>query len=112
MSDPIPTQHIVLDDHGRAHIYGSRIRVAELISIKNAYGWDTDELARQYPHLSLGKVHAALSYYYDHKAAIDQENERLDREYEEHRRNAPETPLHRRVRELRSRRRAEENLGR
>ena len=103
-SDPLPLQHIVIDDRGRAHISGSRIKVVDLVTVRNAYGWDAEELARQYPHLSLGKIHAALSYYFDNKAAVDAEIERLDREYWEHRAAAPETPLDRRLKALRAQR--------
>ena len=65
MSDPLPIQHVVIDERGRAHISGSRIKIVDLVAVSNAYGWGAEELARQYPHLSLGKIHAALSYYHD-----------------------------------------------
>ncbi|HEY8747024.1 MAG TPA: DUF433 domain-containing protein [Tepidisphaeraceae bacterium] len=96
----IPVQHIALDERGRAYIDGTRIKVVELIAVKGANGWDADELARQYPHLTLAQIHAALSYYYDHQAAVDAEIERIDREYREHRAAAPETPLQKRIRGL------------
>ena len=111
-SSSLPVQHIALDERGRAFIDGTRITVAELMARAKANGWSAEELAEQYPHISPAQIHAAFSYYYDHKMAIDQENERLDREFEERRRNAPETPLARRVKELRAKPHAEENLGR
>jgi hypothetical protein len=40
-----------------------------------AHGWSADEIARQHPYLSLGEVHAALGYYFDHQAEIDAEIE-------------------------------------
>ena len=98
----LPVQHIALDEQRRPFIEGTRIKVVELIAIRQASGWDAEELARQYSHLSLAQIHAALSYYYDHQAAIDQEIERIDREFREHRAQAPETPLDKRLKELRS----------
>ena len=37
-------------------------------------GYTPEELVRKFD-LTLGQVHAALSYYYDHKEEIDRENE-------------------------------------
>ena len=35
------------------------------------YGWSAEEIARQYPHLTLAEIHAALGDYYDHREEID-----------------------------------------
>jgi uncharacterized protein (DUF433 family) len=102
ITTPVPVQHIVLDEQGRPCIEGTRLKVVDLIAWGRANGWSAEELARQFPHLSVAQIHAALSYYYDHQPAIDREIDRLDREYDEHRRNAPESSLARRLREGRS----------
>jgi uncharacterized protein (DUF433 family) len=98
----LPVQHIALDERGRPYIEGTRIKIVELIAIRQAGGWGAEDLAREYPHLSLAQIHAALSYYYDHQSAIDQEIERIDREYREHREQVAETPLDRRLKEIRA----------
>ena len=36
-----------------------------------AHGSDAREIQRQHPYLSLGQIHGALAYYYDHQAEID-----------------------------------------
>ena len=36
-------------------------------------GWSAEEIVRQYPHLTLAEVHAALTWYFDHRDEIDQE---------------------------------------
>jgi len=36
-------------------------------------GWSAEEIVRHYPYLSLGEVHAALGYYFDHRVEIDAE---------------------------------------
>jgi len=41
------------------------------------------EIQENYPHLSLAQIHAALAYYYNHKAEIDALLEEWDKEYEE-----------------------------
>jgi hypothetical protein len=36
-----------------------------------ANGWSADEIHVQHQHLSLGQIHAALSYYFDHQQEFD-----------------------------------------
>ena len=50
-----------------------RIRVAQIAADHLGYGWSAEEIVRQYPHLELSEVHAALGYYYDHREEIDAE---------------------------------------
>lgn len=52
-----------------------RVRVAQIAIDHLAHGWSADEIARQHPYLSLGEVHAALGYYFDHQTEIDAEIE-------------------------------------
>ncbi|MDW8218495.1 MAG: DUF433 domain-containing protein [Acidobacteriota bacterium] len=35
------------------------------------YGWDAEELAYQFPHLTREQIQAALDYYATHKAELD-----------------------------------------
>jgi len=74
------TCHIVLDDRGRPWIEGTNVKVIEVVLDKIAYGWSPEQIHQQHPHLSLGKIHAALSYYYDHQAEMDAQIERHTRE--------------------------------
>jgi hypothetical protein len=32
-----------------------------------------EEMHREYPHLSLAQIHAAMAYYYDHQAEFDEQ---------------------------------------
>jgi uncharacterized protein (DUF433 family) len=50
-----------------------RIRIAQLAADHIGYGWSAEEIVRQYPHLNLAEVHAALGFYYDHREEIDAE---------------------------------------
>ncbi len=65
------TGHISIDDRGRAFVEGSKVKVIHLVLAKQAYGWSPEELKRQFPHLSLAEIHAALTYYYDNQAEVD-----------------------------------------
>jgi len=41
-----------------------------------AYGWSPEELHFQHPGLTLGQIHSALAYYWDHQEEIDRDIER------------------------------------
>jgi uncharacterized protein (DUF433 family) len=57
----------------RAFISGTRVRVQDIYAQAEIYGYTPEEIVESLPHLSLGQVHAALSYLYDHREAIVQE---------------------------------------
>lgn len=63
--------HIHLDAEGRAWIDDSNTKVIEVVLDHLAYGWSADEIHVQHPHLSLGQIHAALSFYFDHQPEFD-----------------------------------------
>lgn len=57
---------------GRPVIKGSRFPVSSIVQ-DYRHGLSVEEILREFPHLSPAEVHDALSYYYDHRAEIDQE---------------------------------------
>jgi uncharacterized protein (DUF433 family) len=66
---------------GSPRIAGTRITVRTIVIAILLHGLSPEELLSHYPHLSLAGIHDALSYYYDHREAIDREiaeHERLD----------------------------------
>jgi uncharacterized protein (DUF433 family) len=69
-------EHIVQDEKGRPVIAGTRLRVSQVAEYING-DWTVDDLVRQFD-VTPGQVHAALSYYYDHKEEIDAYNEERD----------------------------------
>jgi uncharacterized protein (DUF433 family) len=66
-------EHVVLDDAGIPRIAGTTMKVVELVTAHMAFGWSPEELHFQFPHLSLGQIHSALAYYWDHQDALDQD---------------------------------------
>ena len=58
--------------NGQLIIAGTGIRVSDLFASHVYRGLSVEELAENFA-LNLGQVHAALAYYYQHKAEIDQE---------------------------------------
>jgi uncharacterized protein (DUF433 family) len=91
------TSHIYLDEEGRAWIDDTNTKIIEVVLDKLAYNWGVEEIHEQHPHLSLAQIHAALSYYYDHRAEIDSEIERQDKEIEALMEKAKDSPLRKRL---------------
>lgn len=72
MSAKTEYPHIVMDEKGVPVIDGTSMKIVELVSVRTAYGWSPEELHFQHPYLSLSQIHAALAYYWDHQADLDQ----------------------------------------
>ena len=54
----------------RAFIAGTRVRVQDIYALAEVQGKTPDEIVRSLPHLTLGQVHGALSYYFDHRESV------------------------------------------
>ena len=61
------------DGQDRAYVSGTRIRVQDVSMMAEFQGKSADEIVNAFPHLSLAQVHAALAYYFDHRAVIAEE---------------------------------------
>ena len=94
---------IEIDEKGIPWISGANTKVVEVVLDKMAHNSSPEEMHEQYPHLSLAQIHAALSYYYEHRDEVDADIERRDR-YVENLRAQQKNPLTRK--ELESRLRA------
>ena len=57
--------------NGAPIIQGSRITVMDIAIRYELMGMSADRIVDEYPHLRLEQVHDALSYYYEHKTALD-----------------------------------------
>lgn len=95
---------IELDEQGVAWIGGTKIKVIEVALDKLAHGSSPEEMHFQYPHLSLAQIHAALSYYYEHQAELDADIQQRWQGVNELAAREADSPLRRRLRELRGRR--------
>lgn len=56
---------------GKPHIAGHRIKVQHVAVWHERMGMTPEEIVATYPTLTLAAVHAALAYYYSHRADID-----------------------------------------
>ena len=91
-------EHIVLKEDEGAVIAGTTMKVVELVLDQRAYGWSPEELHFQHPYLTLGQIHSALAYYWDHQEEIDREIERRLERVREIQRAQPPTSLRARLR--------------
>ncbi len=91
-------EHIVLDEAGVPWIAGANTKVVELVEEVKAHGWSPEELAYQHAHLTLGQVHSALAYYWDHQEEIEADIHRGEALIEDIRREVGEHPLIRKLR--------------
>jgi uncharacterized protein (DUF433 family) len=66
-------EHVVLDEKGVPSIVGTNMKIIELVLEKSAYGWSPEELHFQHPYLSMGQIHSALAYYWDHQSELDKD---------------------------------------
>jgi uncharacterized protein (DUF433 family) len=80
--------HLTTNADGVPLLAGTTMKVVELVTAHLAHGWSPEELHFQFPHLSLGQIHAALGYYWDHKDEIDADIDRRARYVEQARREA------------------------
>ncbi|MGO9199106.1 MAG: DUF433 domain-containing protein [Limisphaerales bacterium] len=76
-----------------------RTRVAMVVADYLWRGWSAEEIARQYPYLTLAEVHAAMTYYFDHRGEIEDELLAEYREVEEWRKAHPTPPFLLRLKE-------------
>lgn len=70
----IDNKHIAIDSKGRPYIAGTSYRVEMIVADHVFHGFSAAEICHQhYGEITLAQVHAALSYYFDHQAEIDQQ---------------------------------------
>ena len=69
------------------------MKVVELVLGKMAYGWSPEELHFQHPYLTLGQIHSALAYYWDHREELDRDIEERLQHVKEAQQVTPSAPL-------------------
>jgi uncharacterized protein (DUF433 family) len=75
---PPATAHIEIRE-GVPYLEGTQTKVIEIAIDQVTGGWDAAEIHRHHPHLSLGQIHGALTYYFDHKSDRDRDIKRRHR---------------------------------
>src|SRR5260370_1276946 len=86
-------EHISVGEDGIAIIDDARMKVTQLVAEVMAYGWSPEELHFQHPYLSMGQIHSALAYYWDHQEEVHQQIETQLLYADEMRRRLGDSPL-------------------
>ena len=76
MAEPTVVAHIESKPGvcgGKPCIAGTRIRVQDIWTWHELQGLTPEEIVTQFPQLSLADVHAALTYYHDHREEIQRQ---------------------------------------
>ncbi len=75
MSSPeTQSKYVVRDEgicDGQPRIVGTRLKIHGIALEYGRLGWTPDQICENHPGITLAQVHAALSYYYDHREEID-----------------------------------------
>ncbi len=58
---------------GKPRIAGTRIQVKHLVVMHYRQKMSPDDIVAELPHLTLADIHATLTYYHDHREAINAE---------------------------------------
>lgn len=92
--------HVEMNGAGVPVISNTTTKVVEIALDYLAHRWDADEIARQHPHLTLGQIHSALAYYFDHQEEMDRQIAEQVEEVERLRADAGPSPVVARLRQL------------
>jgi len=98
MATEITYPHITTDDGPARLSRVPRVRVAQIAMDYLAHGWSAEEMCRQHPSLTLGEIHSALAYYFDHQEQVDAEIRAESDEDRLSRRSAGTSPFAARLR--------------
>jgi len=80
---PVNSNHICLDERGVAYVGNTRFKVMHVVMDRVGNNLTPEQIVENYPGaLTLAEVHAALAYYYDHQAEIDEAIRRSTEEYD------------------------------
>jgi uncharacterized protein (DUF433 family) len=90
-------EHVGLDDNKIPTIAGTTMKVVELVSAHLGYGWSPEELHDQFPYLTMGQIHSALAYYWDHREEFEKVIEKQLEMVDAYRRSTGESPFVKRL---------------
>jgi uncharacterized protein (DUF433 family) len=90
---------IEINEEGQAVIAETRIKVRMIALDRMAHGWDAEEIQRHHPDLTLGQIHSALAYDFDHQEEMDRDIAARHARVEEWRAAQGESPGRRKLRE-------------
>jgi uncharacterized protein (DUF433 family) len=98
---PVLTNHVWLDERGVAWLDDTNVKAVEVALEQLAHGSSPEDILEQHRgYLSLAQIHAALTYYYDNQALLDEEIDQQLAEFDRRRAASLDSPGRRRLRAL------------
>jgi uncharacterized protein (DUF433 family) len=95
--------HISLDSDNVPMLTGTNTKVVEVVLAHLAHGFDADEIRRHYSYLTLGQIHSALAYYYDHREEVDRDITCRLHKVDEFQTRLGDSPIARKLKTLKAR---------
>jgi uncharacterized protein (DUF433 family) len=95
--------HIAFVEGDVPILEGTTTKVIELVVEKMAYGWSPEEIFFQHPYLTLGQIHAGLSYYWDHADQFEEEIKTRLEKVDQLRAEVRQSPVHAKLQQASSR---------
>jgi uncharacterized protein (DUF433 family) len=92
--------HIELNADGVPIISGTTMKVVELVRFHLHQNWDARELHDQFPYLTMGQIHSALSYFHDNEAEIRADLARREEVVEQIREKWEDSAVQQKLRKL------------
>jgi len=86
-------EHITVDEKKVPAIAGANTKVVEVVTLMKAHGLSPEEVCFQLPHLTMGQIHSALAYYWDHKEEVDRDIQRREEYAQRLRREMGQPPI-------------------
>ena len=83
-------KYVVRDEgicDGQPRIASTPLKIQGIALEYGRLGWTPDQICESHPGITLSQVHAALSYYYDHREEVDLAIH-LDKEFSDRLRSA------------------------
>ena len=65
--------HIVFKTTGVPMIAGTRIKIQVIATANQSWGLSPEQILCDYEGLTMGQIHSALAYYWDHKEELDRQ---------------------------------------
>ena len=66
-------EHVVISDDLVPMIEGTTMKIADLVTENQSWGWSPEEIHINHPYLTLGQIYSALAWDWDHTDEVDQQ---------------------------------------
>jgi uncharacterized protein (DUF433 family) len=94
--------HIHRDPHGTSWIDDTGVKVIQVAQAHIGHGWSADTIQENHPALTLGQIHAALAWFFDHQDEMEKEMATRESSARHTLASLGDSPLQRRLRQIKA----------